>query len=332
MPKVNVNPEELYSFAQNLALFNEELKQNLLKLNNQFKQLSITWHDQEYQEFAQEYMYTIKAINHFINAIEQYIKFLLRKSGRANLYFKEVIKSIRVGFKEGQHYSLQMMQGKAGERVTMTSGNYYLLDDIVDKLASSTPGGHFKIYDNIGENIVGSVKVRGIKYDTSVESIKTYISAYINDFLLTIGYVQDKKALRFESAVELLLEAKEKQHLPHRVYYGKRRQLPEFINTIAQEVEQRIKHEEESLQRKPTIFLVVYGLQRARDLEQDESFGSGFSFDMTNSDIPKPPDPSKQFPKILKEGPDLGVHTIIWCDTNKSRVDKKNRPTIKKRR
>jgi len=113
--------------------------------------------------------------------------------------------------------------------------------------------------------------------------------------------------------------------LPHTVHYGKRRQLPEFIAAISQEVEQRLAHDEESLQGKPTIYLIVYGLHRARDLEQDDSFGGGLSFD----DTPKPPDPSKQFPKILKEGPDLGVHTIIWCDTNTNLSRRLNRQALK---
>lgn len=102
--------------------------------------------------------------------------------------------------------------------------------------------------------------------------------------------------------------------LPHTVKYGRRRQLPEMINEIAQEVEQRLAHEDESLQGKSTMYLVIYGLQRARDLEQEDSFGGGFSFDA--NDTPAPPDPGKQFPKILRDGPEFGIHTIVYCDTN----------------
>jgi len=29
----------------------------------------------------------------------------------------------------------------------------------------------------------------------------------------------------------------------------------------------------------------------------------------------KPPSPSKQFIKILQDGPALGVHVLFWCDT-----------------
>lgn len=58
------------------------------------------------------------------------------------------------------------------------------------------------------------------------------------------------------------------------------------------------------------LFLVVHGLQRARDLRPDEGFGFG-SF----GDEPAAPSPAKQFETILREGPDVGIHTLVWCDT-----------------
>lgn len=60
-----------------------------------------------------------------------------------------------------------------------------------------------------------------------------------------------------------------------------------------------------------------YGLQRARDLRQDDSFdggfGGGFSFD--DNPTPAAPNPAQQFPTILRDGPEVGIHTIVWCDT-----------------
>ncbi|GAK60504.1 hypothetical protein GobsU_04514 [Candidatus Vecturithrix granuli] len=215
MSQVRVDPEALSRFAQHLVQFNEQLRQNLLKLHGQFKQLELTWRDQEHKKFTQEYEHTIQAINRFVKASEQHIRFLLRKSELARLYLKRVIANIRSGFSEGWSYSPQMMQGKAGEMVTLISGNYVLLDNIAEKLEGSTPGGHFKIYDNIGENSVGSVKVRGIKYAKSDKISTHYVREYTNDFLLAIGYIEDeKKAQRFEDAASLLLEAKEKTLIP----------------------------------------------------------------------------------------------------------------------
>jgi len=30
---------------------------------------------------------------------------------------------------------------------------------------------------------------------------------------------------------------------------------------------------------------------------------------------PAAPNPAQQFATLLREGPDLGIHTLIWCDT-----------------
>ena len=56
--------------------------------------------------------------------------------------------------------------------------------------------------------------------------------------------------------------------------------------------------------------MLVYGLQRARDLRREETFGFP-----SCSEEPPAPDPAQQFATILREGPDVGVHTLVWCDT-----------------
>lgn len=88
---------------------------------------------------------------------------------------------------------------------------------------------------------------------------------------------------------------------------------------IAGEVDQRLEEPETALLEKPALYLFVYGLQRARDLRQEEDFGfSSFSMD----DEPTPVSPAQQFATILQEGPDLGVHTLVWCNayTNLTRT------------
>lgn len=58
------------------------------------------------------------------------------------------------------------------------------------------------------------------------------------------------------------------------------------------------------------MFLFIYGLHRARDLRPEESF----SF-TTYDEEPAGPSPAKQFETILREGPELGIHTVAWCDS-----------------
>ena len=63
--------------------------------------------------------------------------------------------------------------------------------------------------------------------------------------------------------------------------------------------------------QQPAIYLLIYGLQRARDLRQEDDLGYSFGVDEEE----QPPSPAKQFPTILREGPDLGIHTLVWCDS-----------------
>ncbi|MBM4466917.1 MAG: cell division protein FtsK, partial [Chloroflexi bacterium] len=95
-------------------------------------------------------------------------------------------------------------------------------------------------------------------------------------------------------------------YLPHPVKIGRRRQLPEMIAKLATDVQRRLDADEMSA---PPKYLFVYGLQRARDLRLEEEFGfPSFSEEAL-------PNPAQQFTTILREGPDLGVHTVVWCDT-----------------
>jgi len=102
--------------------------------------------------------------------------------------------------------------------------------------------------------------------------------------------------------------------LPDAVRWGRRRELPELINEVAREVNRRLAGDAEGQGGYPPLYLLIFGLQRARDLRADENAGfSSFSFDAEAETAP--PKPEQQFPTILREGPEVGVHTIVWCDT-----------------
>ena len=59
----------------------------------------------------------------------------------------------------------------------------------------------------------------------------------------------------------------------------------------------------------PSIYLVlIYDLQRLRDLRKQED---DFSFSRGR----RKANPAKQFAALLREGPPLGIHVLIWCDT-----------------
>ncbi|MEM6798702.1 MAG: FtsK/SpoIIIE domain-containing protein [Planctomycetota bacterium] len=78
------------------------------------------------------------------------------------------------------------------------------------------------------------------------------------------------------------------------------------IATLAAEVTRR---EEESDDTAPPVYLIVHNAGRFRDLRRSED---DFSFSI---DSDKPPSPDKQLAEILKSGPGVGVHTLLWCDS-----------------
>jgi hypothetical protein len=96
--------------------------------------------------------------------------------------------------------------------------------------------------------------------------------------------------------------------IPHEVKQIEFRAVPDALNELDAEMQRR---QTIDLSEVPSIYVLVYGLQRYRSLRKsDDSFG-GFS----TGDEPKKADPGKQFSDLMREGPALGIHTIAWCDT-----------------
>jgi len=94
---------------------------------------------------------------------------------------------------------------------------------------------------------------------------------------------------------------------PTRVELVGFRQLGPLLDRLATEVDRRSKATSELPE---PIFLFVYALHRFRDLRKAED---DYSFSRTSGD--RPPSPAVQLATILREGPSLGVHTTIWCDS-----------------
>jgi energy-coupling factor transporter ATP-binding protein EcfA2 len=86
-----------------------------------------------------------------------------------------------------------------------------------------------------------------------------------------------------------------------------RRELQTVLTEVAQEIDRRQKTHETA---EAPLFLFVYGLQRFRELRKAED---DFSFSRRGEEAAA--NPGRQFVTILREGPTVGVHTIVWCDT-----------------
>jgi DNA segregation ATPase FtsK/SpoIIIE, S-DNA-T family len=95
--------------------------------------------------------------------------------------------------------------------------------------------------------------------------------------------------------------------LPHPVANVTWRDLGTTYTAIAAEIKQR---QEATSDDQAPIYILIYDIQRFRDLRKsDDDFG------YTRYDEDKPMPPSKLFGDVLRDGPPVGVHTIIWCDS-----------------
>jgi hypothetical protein len=95
--------------------------------------------------------------------------------------------------------------------------------------------------------------------------------------------------------------------MPHPVKVAGWRETPALLAEVAEEVERRQKVQEGE---SPNVYLFIHGLHRFRDLRRaDDDFG----FSRRGENVP--PSAAKLFGTILREGPALGVYTLVWCDT-----------------
>jgi hypothetical protein len=109
---------------------------------------------------------------------------------------------------------------------------------------------------------------------------------------VVIGQALDAAA---ESLLALLAET-----LPIRLW--PQRELGALMNHLAEEIERR------GQANAPPQFLYLYGLHRLRDLRRpDDDFGYSRKGEEKN--------PYRLFSNILKEGPSVGIFTLLWCDT-----------------
>ncbi len=94
--------------------------------------------------------------------------------------------------------------------------------------------------------------------------------------------------------------------LPHAMKIANPRGAADLLGEIFAELASR---QEQSEEHAPPIYLIIYDLARFRELRKDEEF----SFSSLENN--KPASPAKQFNAIVREGPAMGIHTLLWCDS-----------------
>ena len=94
--------------------------------------------------------------------------------------------------------------------------------------------------------------------------------------------------------------------LPHPVRAPNRSELSAALADLTAEIDRRQKGE--SADRSPR-FLFVFGVHRFRELRKaDDDFGFGRRGEREVS-------PAERFATILRDGPPVGVHLVVWCDS-----------------
>ena len=115
-------------------------------------------------------------------------------------------------------------------------------------------------------------------------------------FYILDGELADAPSVEFWSSLT--------EGLPHDIRVGGPNDAADFVGELAAIVESRGKSTTD-----PPIFFVVDNLGRFRDLRKGDD---EYNF---SSDRSKVASPAKQFVHILKEGPSVGVHVLVWADT-----------------
>lgn len=78
-----------------------------------------------------------------------------------------------------------------------------------------------------------------------------------------------------------------------------------LVAELSAEVERRLQTRDFEA---PGWFCIVYDLARLRELRKGED-----DFGFSRAD--EPPSPARQWAAVLRDGPGVGIHTLVWCDT-----------------
>jgi energy-coupling factor transporter ATP-binding protein EcfA2 len=108
--------------------------------------------------------------------------------------------------------------------------------------------------------------------------------------------------------------------LPHETEVVGRLGVADAVDRLAAEVRRRV---DDQVLDGEAVFVVIRDLARFRELRKADD-GFGFSFGSE-----KKVGPAQSFLDILKDGPTVGIHTILWCDSLTNLLRTFDRGTLK---
>lgn len=89
MSQAIVDPAELRRFAQFLRRFNDDMQRQVAATRTQLQNLNSSWRDQENQKFIEEFLQQMQSIDGFMETIEEYERFLVRKAQKVEEYLNQ---------------------------------------------------------------------------------------------------------------------------------------------------------------------------------------------------------------------------------------------------
>jgi uncharacterized protein YukE len=89
MAQAIMDPEEVRRFAAELKRFNDDVQTRASSLQARFAALGTTWQDQDHEEFAEEFVTTMKVLKKFVEVSEKHTPYLMRKAQRIEQYLDQ---------------------------------------------------------------------------------------------------------------------------------------------------------------------------------------------------------------------------------------------------
>ena len=96
------------------------------------------------------------------------------------------------------------------------------------------------------------------------------------------------------------------EFLPHEIEVVSRLGVVDSFRDLAAEVQRRL---DEQILDAESVFVVIRDLARFREIRRNEN---DFGFSMSGE---QEATPAQQLVTILKDGPTVGIHAVIWCDS-----------------
>ena len=96
------------------------------------------------------------------------------------------------------------------------------------------------------------------------------------------------------------------EFLPHEIEVVSRLGVVDAFRDLAAEVQRRL---DEQILDAESVFVVIRDLARFREIRRNEN---DFGFSMSGE---QEASPAQQLVTILKDGPTVGIHAVIWCDS-----------------